>query len=197
MIMFVSPNPPAEDTMDKLRDAYNYFGRGSFDYADLANWVREQDDRHGDGWTEFLTIINPSALDVSNSVTMQNALEAFSATWTTFTWVTTRTGFSVELTDSSGDITIGAAVMFGAMKACEDYPVLDDDDWSEREYEWIRSYFDEEAGSCNIPNDVTLDELFTVWEETTYPSSEDCWFDARKLDEYVAEARKRKLETAA
>ena len=144
MSYIYSISTPDDDVMDDLRRAYEVFG-GGFDYERLVSWARDNSD--GDGWGTFFSIISPNVIDVSNSAYCLDYLRTIHACVSTQTWVPTETGFMLELFDDDGTVTEGAAFMLGVEEFIElSYPVLDDDDYFEREDKYLRDYFTDELG---------------------------------------------------
>lgn len=186
---------PDADAMDALRRAYEVFG-GDFDYDRLESWVRGESD--SEGWGTFFNIIFPNVIDVSNSAYCLHRLRAMHACVSTQTWVPTETGFMLELVDDDATIAEGAAFMFGALEYIElSYPILDDDDYSEREDKYLRDYFTDELGDTDIPADVTVDELYDAWYDATWPSDEDCDLDLSRIPDYIASIRAARTGRAA
>lgn len=104
----------------------------------------------------------------------------------------------LELVGDDDTITEGAAFMFGVFDFIETrYPILDDDDYSEREDKYLRDYFNDELGDTELPDDVTVGEVYNAWYDATWPSDEDCCLDLSKVPEYIAAVRSGNLQVVA
>ncbi|TPF92887.1 hypothetical protein BW14_06910 [Bifidobacterium sp. UTBIF-68] len=195
MSYIYSISTPDDDVMDDLRRAYEAFGSG-FDYERLVSWARDNSD--GDGWGTFFNIISPNVIDVSNSAYCLEQLRTIHARVSTHTWVPTETGFMLELFDDDSTVTEGAAFMLGVEEFIElSYPILDDDDYFEREDKYLRDYFTDELADRELPDDVTVGELYNAWYDATWPNDEDCYLDLNKVPEYIAAVRAGKLQAVA
>jgi hypothetical protein len=127
------------DIDDAAKDA-----AGNWQHFDSFVWFRDRDLEDADEWAIFYTHHRDSGLlDQSNAAVIEQALEQFSegndpdlVFESHNHWAVGHVdGFSVRVCDQQGEVTAAFRAYHELVQQLEDYPILDESDYSEREYE--------------------------------------------------------------
>lgn len=145
---------------------------GNWRKFDSFVWWRKSDLDDPDQWAIFYTSHRDSGLlDQSNAAVIQKALEPFTegddpdvvfeshSHWA----VGFIDGFSIRVFDDKGDITEAFGKYHELAEAMDDYPILDESDYSDREYEATVANISDAA--WRLKNQFDLPE---GWESEVY-----------------------------
>ena len=117
---------------------------GNWQKFDSFVWWRQREMDDADRWAIVYSHNRDSdLLDLSNASVIGKALEAFTegenpdvVSETHSHWLVGHVdGFSIRVFDGDGNITEAFRTYFGLLEQMEAYPVLDESDYSNREYE--------------------------------------------------------------
>lgn len=89
-------------------------------------------------------------------------------------WASDVESLLVELLDSSGAITPIATLAYEIMESLERYPVLDDDDFSRREWEQLEESFDDAWRYCDVID--TPENKEKVWQWIRDNAEDRQWY---------------------
>lgn len=145
---------------------------GNWRRFDSFVWWRQREMDDADRWAiVYASNRDSGLLDQSNAAVIAKAMESFTAgddpdvvAERHSHWLVGHVdGFSVRVFDAHGDITEAFRTYYGLLEQMESYPVLDESDYSDREYEATLSNLTDAA--WRLKNEFKLPE---GWEPEVY-----------------------------